>query len=241
MTAANFVTDIAGRLDSWNVSYEHTLEGIYTSTVSCKVSDDNPPYVATITYGPGDDVIGMTSDADRAAALIAWPLYRAAWEAGYCGDVDVDTYPDTSEVELTFHYGSDSVTILADNDWAPGDDFTISSHPLLPDTVNMSDLPAALESTDLTYQYTEEAWEVLCGASDYEACDWVVIVETLNGGARFTEGPRFTLVEARSDSPALVGWRDPDSPARVINVALADESACWSHQEVAAAVLAIIP
>lgn len=237
MTRAAFIADITRQLDAWGVDYTETSDGLNSGPISLEATAEYP-ITATITLD--DDVIGVTSSADRAAALVAWPLYRAAWAEGCSGDVDVDVYPDTDEVELTFHYGSDSVTILADCDWAPGDDFTISSHPLLLDTVNMSDLSAALESTEFAYQYTEEAWAALCGASDYEACDWEVIVETLDNGARFTEGPRFTLVEARGDGPALVGERDPDSPARIINVAMADESSCWSPQDVAAAVLLII-
>ena len=237
MSTIDFLADITSQLDAWGVRYTETTDGLRTDTITITATSEYP-ITATVTQG--GTVVGITSSADRAAALIAWPLCRAAWDAGYCGDVDVEVYPDTEEVELSFSYGSEDVTILAGHDWAPGQEFTITRHPLLWGEVTMTDLGAALESTEYAYQTPAEAWQVLCGAVDYEQDSWETTVETLCERAHIAQGGRLTRVAGEGDQVALVEDYDPESPVRVIDVDAAEDATYWSHQDTAAAVLAII-
>lgn len=237
MNTPDFLADITSQLDAWGVRYTETTDGLRTDTITLTATSEYP-ITATVTQG--GTVVGITSSADRAAALIAWPLYRAAWDAGYCGDADVETYPDTEEAEFFFSYGSEDVTILAGHDWAPGQEFTITRHPLLWSEVTMTDLGAALESTEYAYQTPAEAWQVLCGAVDYEQDSWETIVETLCERAHIAQGGRLTRVVGEGDQIALVEDYDPESPVRVIDVDAAEDATYWSHQDTAAAVLTII-
>lgn len=237
MSNHGFVADITGRLDAWGVRYTETTDGLRTDTITLTATSEYP-IAATVTQG--GTVVGTTSSADRAAALIAWPLYRAAWDAGYCGDVDVETYPDTEEVEFSLSCGSEDVTILVGYDWAFGEEFTVTRHPLLWGEVIMTDLSAALESAKYAYQTPAEAWQFLCGAADYEQDSWETIVETLYERARITQGSRLTRVAGGGDQVALVEDYDPESPARVIDGDTLEDAVYWAPQDTAAAVLAII-
>lgn len=69
--------------------------------------------------------------------------------------------------------GSDDVTICApiDSDL----EFTVTEHPLIRDNVDMTDLEAVLESTQLAYHNPAEAWQVLCGATDSNEDDWTSV------------------------------------------------------------------
>ncbi|MBF1307913.1 MAG: hypothetical protein HXN00_00495 [Porphyromonadaceae bacterium] len=236
MSINGFIADITDQLTAWDAAYTETTDGLRSGDISLTVTTEYP-ITATITQG--DDVVAITSDAGRAVALLAWPLFRAAWAEGYCGDVDVDIYPDSEEVELTLTYGSEDVTILAGHDWAPGQEFTITRHPLLWSEVTMTDLGAALESTEYAYQTPAEAWQVLCGAVDYEQDSWETIVETLLPDARIAGGSRLTRV-THDDRAALVEDCDPESPVRVIDVDAVEDGIYWSPQDAAAAVLTII-
>lgn len=236
MTANAFVADITDQLTAWGADYVETTDGLRSGDISLNITTEYP---TTATVAQGDDVVAITSSADKAAALFAWPVARAAWAEGYCGDMDVETYPDTEEVEVTFTYGSDDVTILTPYGWAPGEEFTITRHPLLWDDVTMADLTAALESAQYAYQQPSEAWQVICGATDYEHDSWETIVEMFCEPAHITGGSRLTRV-TRDDRTALVENYKPESPVRVIDVDMAEDGAYWSPQDTAAAVLAII-
>ena len=237
MSNLGFIADITSQLDAWGVRYTETTDGLRTDTITLTATSEYP-ITATITQG--GTVVGTTSSADRAAALIAWPLYRAAWDAGYCGDVDVETYPDTEEVELSLSYGSEDVTILVGYDWTLGEELAVTRHPLLWGEVTMTDLSAALESTEYAYQTPAEAWQILCGAVDYEQDSWETIVETLYERARIAQGSRLTRVAGGGDQIALVEDYDPESPVRVIDVDTLEDAVYWAPQDTAAAVLAII-
>lgn len=237
MSINGFVSDITSQLDAWGVHYTETTDGLRAGDIALTATSEYP-ITATVTQG--DTVVGITSDAGRAAALIAWPLYRAAWDAGYCGDVDVETCPDTEEVELSFTYGSEDVTILVGYDWTPGQEFAVTRHPLLWGEVIMTDLSAALESTEYAYQSPAEAWQLLCGAVDYEQDFWEAIVETLCTRARITRGSRLTRITGEDGRVALVEDYDPEPPIRVIDVDAVEDAVYWSPQDVAAAVLTII-
>ena len=229
--------DITAQLDAWGINYTETTDGLRSGTITLAVTNERP---ATAIITQGDTLIGITSSADKAAALIAWPLYRAAWDAGYQGDVDIETHPDTEEVEVTFSYGGEDVTILAGYDWAPGQEFTVIRHPLLWDDTTMTDLAAAFESTELAYQNPSEAWQALCGADDYEQDSWETIVETLAPSACITGGARLAKVDSGDSRIALVENCGPESPTRVIDVNAAEDATYWSPQDAAAAILVII-
>lgn len=237
MTTNNFLADITSQLDAWGINYAETTNGFRAGNIALTATSEYP-ITATVTQG--DATVGITSSADKAAALAAWPLYRAAWDAGYQGDVDVETYPDTEEVEITFSSGSEDVTILVGYDWAPGREFTITRHPLLWGDATMTDLSAPLESMELAYQNPSEAWQALCGAADYEQDSWETIVETLAPSARITGGARLAKVDGGDSRVALVEDYNPESPIRVIDVDAVEDAAYWSPQDVAAAILAII-
>jgi hypothetical protein len=237
MSINGFIADITGQLDAWGIDYETTTDGLRSGAITLTATSEYP-ITATVTQG--DTVVGITSNADRAAALIAWPLCRAAWDAGYCGDIDVDTYPDTEEAEFSFSFGSEDVTILTGYGWAPGREFAVTRHPLLWGEVIMTDLSAALGAAEYAYQAPAEAWQTLCGAADYEQDSWETIVETLCERAHITRGGRLTRVAGGGDQVALVEDYDPELPVRVIDVDAAEDATYWSPQEAAAAVLAII-
>lgn len=237
MSFDSFLADITSQLDAWGVHYTETTDGLRTDTITLTATSEYP-ITATVTQG--DTTVGVTSSADRAAALIAWPLYRAAWDAGYCSDVEVEVYPDTEEVELVFSYGIEDVAILGGYDWTPGEELTVSLHPLLRDEVVMTDLSAVLEAAEYAHQTPAEAWQILCGAVDYEQSSWETIVETLCEPAHITRGDRLARATGGGDQIALVDDYDPESPVRVIDVDTLEDAVYRSHQDVAAAVLAII-
>lgn len=236
MTTNAFVTDITDQLAVWGTGYTETTDGLRSDDISLTVTNEYP---ITATIAQGGDTVAITSDADKAAALFAYPLVRAAWAEGYCGDVDIDVYPDTEEVEVTLTYGSDDVTILTPYDWAPGEEFTITRHPLLWDDTTLTDLSAALESAQRAYQHPGEAWQLLCGATDYEQAGWETIVETLCEHASITGSSRLTRVTG-SGHTALVEGYNPDTPFRVVDVDMPEDNTYWSPQDTAAAILAII-
>lgn len=230
MTATDYIADVTANLADCGIDYRETTEGISVGSIHLEISEGDT--AATITNG--DDVVAITSDADKATALLAFPLARKAWVAGYMGDFEIDTL--NGEMDMRLSYGSDDVTISAAVD--SGSEFTVVEHPLFRENVDMTDLEAVLESTQLAYQNPEEAWQVLCGATDFEQHDWSSIVDLFHWQARFDSGDRLTKVStSESDNVALVEDYDPESPIRVIDVDAASDVACWSQGDVAAAVL----
>lgn len=230
MNVNHFVADITDQLAAWGVNYSENVAGLKVGTIDLEVSDGDD--AARITNG--EELVAITSDADKAAALLASPLARKAWDAGYMGDFEIDTL--NGEMGMRLSCGSDDVTISATVD--SDSEFIVTEHPLFRDDVTMTDLDAVLESTELAYQSPSEAWQVLCNATDFEVDDWGTLVEHFHWYARFDYGDRLTKVSTcESDNVALVEDYDPESPARVINVDAASDVACWSQGDIAAAVL----
>lgn len=231
MSTNDYIADVTANLTEWGIDYRETTEGISVGNIHLEVAEDG--YRPTGTILDGTEMVAITSDADKAAALLAFPLARRAWELGYTGDFDADVF--VGEVEMTLSYGSSDVTISAAVD--SGRDFTVTEHPLFRENVDMTDLEAVLESTQLAYQAPVEAWQVLCGATDFEHDDWMASVERFHWQARFDSGDRLTKVStSESGNVALVEDYDPESPIRVIDGTMSDV-ACWSQGDVAAAVL----
>ena len=230
MNTNNYISDITANLEAWGVDYSEGTAGLTIRSVALEVSEKESAAIIT----DGDNLVAITNDADKAAALLAFPLARKAWGAGYTGDFEVDVHDGM--VEMRFSYGSDGLSIYAtiDSDL----EFTITDHPLFCEDVDMTDLEAALESTQLAYQSAEEAWQVLCGSTDFERDDWSSIVELFHGRARFYYSDRLTKVAtSESDNVALVDDCGPESPVRVIDVDMVSDVTCWAHSDTAAAVL----
>lgn len=231
MNTNDFISEIAANLDDWNVDYTETSDGFGIGLLSVRVAEESGQALATVLDGA--NLVAITSDADKAAALLAFPLARKAWDAGYTGDFEIDTM--NGEMDMRLSYGSDDVTVSADVD-ADGE-FTVTEHPLFSKSVTMTDLTAVLESTQLAYQDPSEAWQTLCGATNFEADDWGSIVDFFSD-VHVTHGARFTKVESyTTEEIALVEDWDKESPARVIDVESAEDTTHWAMSDVAAAVL----
>jgi hypothetical protein len=232
MSTNDYISEIAANLTDWNINYTETSDGFGIGLLSVRVTEERGVALATILDGA--NLSATTSDADKAAALLVFPLARKAWELGYTGDFEIDTL--NGEMDMRLSYGSDDVTISAAVD--SDSEFTVVEHPLFRDNVTMTDLEAALESAQLAYQAPDEAWQVLCNATDFEHDDWEELVERLHWQARFDRGDRLTKVStSESDNVALVEDYDPESPIRVIDVDAASDVTCWSQGDIAAAVL----
>ena len=232
MSTNDYIADVTANLAEWGIAYRETTEGISVGNIHLEIAEDGYRPAGTILNGT--EVVAVTSDADKAAALLAFPLARRAWELGYTGDFDADVFG--GEVEMTLSYGSSDLTISAGVNEA--DRFTITAHDLFRRAVVMSDLEAVLTSAELVYSNPDEAWQALCGASDFEVDSWEEMVVFFNGDARIRQGGRYSKVESyTSERIALVEDDGPDSPICVIDVDAVSDVTCWAHSDVAAAVL----
>lgn len=232
MTANDYIIDVTDQLTEWCIDYSETTEGISVGNIHLEIAEDG--YRPDGTILNGTETVAITSDAGKAAALLAFPLARKAWEIGYTGDFEVDASDGMLDMRLS--YGSDDVTIYAPINSSL--EFTVVDHPLLRENVDMTDLDAALTSTELAYSNPDEAWQVLCGARDGETSSWEEIVTFFNADARILQGDRYSKVESRvSERIAVVEDDGPDSPICVINVDDVSDTTHWSMGDVAAAVL----
>lgn len=232
MSINDMIADVTANLTEWGIDYRETTEGISVGNIHLEVIEEAYRPAATIL--DGTETVAITSDADKAAALLAFPLARRAWGLGYTGDFEVTCV--SSEVEMILSYGSSDLVVSAGIGEA--DRFAIAEHDLFSQIVCMSDLKAALSSTELAYQSQDEAWQALCGASDFEADHWESIVEFFNGDAAFIHGARFTTVKSDlTEQIAVVDDWQTDSPVNVIDVQTAEDTTHWAMSDVAAAVL----
>ena len=232
MTATDYINDVTANLTDWGIAYRETTEGISVGNIHLEITEDGYRPAATIL--DGTELVGVTSDADKAAALLAFPLARKAWYVGYTGDFDVDIYGP--EMSMRFLGWGWDATVSA----APGesDSFTIMEHPLSLGMLVMSDLDVVLTSAELAYGSPDEAWQVLCNSSDFEGDKWQAIIEFINSDVRFDYGAQLTKVESYdTDRIALVEDHGGDFPVRVIDAEAPSEATCWSHGDIAAAVL----
>lgn len=232
MSTNDYVTDVTANLTEWGINYRETTEGVSVGDIHLEIAEGG--YRPDGTILDGTETVAVTSDADKAAALLAFPLARRAWGLGYTGDFNVNYVG--GEVEMTLScYGAD-LTISAGVNEA--DRFTITEHYLFSQTVVMSDLEAALTSTALAYSDPREAWQALCGASDFGLDGWEGIVEFFNDDVRFIHGARLTKVESPlTEQAAMVDDWQTDSPVNVIDVQTAEDTTHWAMSDVAAAVL----
>lgn len=232
MTATDYINDVTANLTDWGIAYRETAEGISAGNIHLEITEDGYRPAATIL--DGTELVGVTSDADKAAAVLAFPLARKAWSVGYTGDFDVDIAGP--EMSMRFLGWGWDATVSA----APGesDSFTIMEHPLSLGMLVMSDLDAVLTSAELAYGSPDEAWHVLCNATDFEDDNWSAIIEFINSDVRFDYGDQFTKVESYdTDRIALVEDHGGDFPVRVIGTEGPSEETCWSNGDIAAAVL----
>lgn len=232
MSTNDYIADVAANLNEWGIAYRETTEGISVGSIHFEVAEDGYRPVGTIL--DGTETVAVTSDADKAAALLAFPLARRAWSLHYTGDFQI-TCVD-SEVEMTLSYGSSDLAISAGID--ESDRFTVTEHDLFCQAVVMSDLDAVLASTELAYSDPREAWQALCGASDFELDHWKSIVEFFNEDTYIVLGSRLTKVESRlTGQIAIVDDWQADSPVNVIDVQAIEDTTHWAMSDVAAAVL----
>lgn len=232
MSTNDYITDVTANLTEWGIDYRETTEGISVGSIHLEIAEDGYRPAGTILNGT--EVVAVTSDADKAATLLAFPLARRAWELGYTGDFDA-TYVG-GEVEMILSYGSADLVISAGVN--ESDRFTVTEHDLLRQTITMTDLKAVLTSTDLAYGDPREAWQALCGASDFESDHWESIVEFFDEDTHIVHGARFTKVEScLTEQIAIVDDWQTDSPANVIDVQTAEDTTHWAMSDVAAAVL----
>lgn len=152
MSTNDYIADVTANLIDWGITYRETTEGVSVGSIHLEVAEDGYRPAGTILNGT--ETVAITSDADKAAALLAFPLARRAWELGYTGDFEV-TYVN-SEVEMILSYGSSDLAISAGID--ESDRFTITEHDLFRQVVHMSDLETVLTSAELAYSNPDEAW-----------------------------------------------------------------------------------
>lgn len=232
MSTNDYIADVTANLAEWGIDYRETTEGVSVGNIHLEIAEDGYRPAGTIL--DGTETVAITSDADKAAALLAFPLARKAWATGYMGDFEIDTL--NGEMDMRLSYGSSDVTISAAVD--SGRDFTVTEHDLFRRAVVMSDLEAVLASAELAYSNPDEAWQALCGASDFEVDHWEEMVVFFNGDARIYHGGRYSKVEFREyGRVAIVEDDGPDAPICVIDVDAMSDVACWSQGDVAAAVL----
>ena len=232
MSTNDYITDVTANLTEWGIDYRETTEGISVGSIHLEIAEDGYRPAGTILNGT--EVVAVTSDADKAATLLAFPLARRARELGYTGDFDT-TYVG-GEVEMILSCGSADLVISAGVN--ESDRFTVTEHDLLRQTVTMSDLEAVLASTELAYSDPHEAWQALCGASDFESDHWESVVEFFNEDTYIVHGARFTKVESHlTEQIAIVDDWQTDSPVNVIDVQTAEDTTHWAMSDVAAAVL----
>ena len=232
MSTNDYITDVTANLTEWGIDYRETTEGVSVGNIHLEIAEDG--YRSTGTILDGTETVAVTSDADKAAALLAFPLARRAWELGYTGDFEADVFG--GEVEMTLSYGSSDLTISSGTNEA--DRFTVTEHDLLRQAIAMSDLEAVLASADLAYSDPYEAWQAICGASDFELDHWERIVEFFNEDTHIVHGSRLTKVESYlSEQIAIVDDWQTDSPVNVIDVQTAEDTTHWVMSDVAAAVL----
>ena len=233
--ATGFISDVESFLDDWQIDYSADGRTVTVGEYTITAEDSAPRIIADVTTG--DESIGMTGDAMRAAALAAFPLARAIWKAGstvfarvevdhMCGDLEID-------LELT---GAD----VSLHGWVDSADFTVTDHPLLSGDVDMEDLSAVLESAEISHYSKREAWKVLCSADDFRVMGWWGMVEALCPGAHITDTEGISHVVADSEEVAIVFDRSYGWGVLNINPESLAEECCTDHSDTAAAVLAIV-
>lgn len=232
MSTNDYIADVTANLSEWGIAYRETTEGISVRGIHLEVAEDGCRPAGTIL--DGTEIVAITSDADKAAALLAFPLARRAWGCGYTGDFVVICV--NSEVEMTLSCVGGDLVISAGID--ESDRFTVVEHDLLSWVIRMSDLEAVLASTELAYSSPSEAWQILCQATDLEGDHWEQMVEFFNNDAIFIRGAQLTAVKSSAtEATAVVEDCGAESPMRVINVEAVAYTTHWSMGDVAAAVL----
>lgn len=233
--AAGFISDVESFLGDWEIDYSTDGLTITVGEYTITADDSAPRIVADVTTG--DESIGVTGDAMRAAALAAFPLARAIWQAGSTAFARVEADHFLGDLEIDLELTGADVTL---HGWVDSADFTVTDHPLLNDEVAMEDLSAVLESAEISHHSKREAWKVLCSADDFRVMGWWGMVEALCPGAHITDTDGISHVVADSEEVAIVFDRSYGWGVLNVNPESLAEEHCADHSDTAAAVLAIV-
>lgn len=68
MSTNDFASEIAANLTAWNVDYTETSDGFGVGLISVRTCPENGCSLATILDGA--NLVGVTRDADKAAAVL---------------------------------------------------------------------------------------------------------------------------------------------------------------------------
>lgn len=68
MTATDYINDVTANLTDWGIAYRETTEGISVGNIHLEIAEDGYRPAATIL--DGTELVGVTSDADKAAAVL---------------------------------------------------------------------------------------------------------------------------------------------------------------------------
>lgn len=233
--ATGFISDVESFLDEWQIDYSTDGRAITVGEYTITAGDSAPRIIADVTTG--DESIGMTGDAMRAAALAAFPLARAIWKAGSTVFTRVEVDQMSGDLEIDLELTGADVSLRG---WVDSADFTVTDHPLLTDDVDMEDLSAVLESAETSHYSKAEAWKELCSADDFRTMGWWDIVEKLCPGAHITDAECISHVVADSEEVAIVFDRSFGWGVLNVNPGSLAEECCVNHDDAAAAVLAIV-
>lgn len=155
---------------------------------------------------------------------------RIALALADAGATDVEVTEREGDYEVTADCFGETITIDGDG--------TVTDHPLLTTPVRIEDVEALVESAWRARQDAEDAWMFLCDAEDFADSTWEQTVEELRPYAYVTErGPLTHVTLDRGRAAALVDERDDHWLVTDVDPASLERTMCYTHAEVAAAVI----
>lgn len=251
-TLIDHVAEIETMLTDWSVDYtlstgddDYTVTAgdrtaqVFTDQDGCvitTISGDVPPAgwlegemtpeEVAIALGRGSAVAATVDHiCDAAREYLGQPVEPAYW-----GGV----------LECVVDVAGGRVTVGV----APDGSARLTEHPLDVTMHEAKDLEAIIEAAGYAYANKGEAWGAMCSATDFEHMAWEDIVATLHPDVAQDHNAPLTLVrDTYSDTAALVEDHDGDDAHWVVTnldrLSLG-RTISWTHQETAAATLAII-
>lgn len=68
MSTNDYITDVTANLTEWGIDYRETTEGISVGSIHLEIAEDGYRPAGTILNGT--ETVAVTSDADKAAAVL---------------------------------------------------------------------------------------------------------------------------------------------------------------------------